>query len=275
MPFSALISRRACLLAVAGSVIGCGPSDEKIELTENEIELAQSRSIDALKQLGCRVEEVQDELIGTAGILLRLSPEHFSDTGLILPAIFQELRYLRTCFLVADSTPISAAGLGELRTLKNLLLLSVQRTGIGDAGLEQIQGIISVKLLRLNATDVSDSGLRHISRLPNLVMLYLSQTRITDKAFEHIVALRDLRALQLTGTAISDRGVERLIELPKLEFVGLKQTAVSDAGVAPLHRLKKLKFLDLTATKVSAEAIKSLQQQLPECEIVKEFSIGG
>lgn len=268
MPHSSVISRRACLLAVACSVFGCGPGGEKIQLTEDELEKAQGRSIDALKQLGCRVEEVQDELIGTRGILLRLSPEHFSDKGLILPELFQELRYLRTCFLVADSTPISAAGLGELRTLQNLRLLSVQRTGIDDAGLEQIQGIVGVKLLRLNATDVSDSGLRHISRLPDLVMLYLSQTQITDKAFEHIVVLKDLRALQLTGTAISDRGAERLIELPKLEFVGLKETDVGDVGVAPLHRLTKLKHLDLTGTKVSAEAIKTLQKQLPECEIV-------
>ncbi len=273
MPFSALISRRACLLAVAGSVIGCGPSGEKIELSEDELMKAQGRSIDALKQLGCRVEEVTDELIGTAGILLRLSPEHFSDKGLILPEIFQELRYLRTCFLVADSTPISAAGLGELRSLKNLLLLSVQRTATDDAGLEQIQGIVGIKLLRLNATDVSDSGLRHISRLPNLVMLYLSDTQITDKAFEHIVELRELRALQLTGTAITDRGAQRLIELPKLEFVGLKQTAVGDAGVASLRRLTKLKYLEVTETKVSSAAIKTLEQQLPDCQIVKEISL--
>ena len=274
MPVFAVMSRRACLLAVAASVIGCGPNGEKIELSEDELMKAQGRAIDALKQLGCRVEEVTDELIGTAGILLRLSPEHFSDKGLILPEIFQELRYLRTCFLVADSTPISAAGLGELRSLKNLLLLSVQRTATDDTGLEQIQGIVGIKLLRLNATRVTDSGLRHISRLPNLVMLYLSQTEITDKAFEHIVVLKDLRALQLTGTAITDRGAERLIELPKLEFVGLKETDVSDAGIAPLHRLTKLKHLNLTATKVSEGAIKTLQQQLPECEIVKEISIG-
>ena len=244
-----------------------------VTLTEDEAMLRERKAIERLKEKGCHAEERTDEWIGEAGILLQLFPEHIDEKGHILPELFAELRYLQNCFLVLDETPISDEGLSDLKTLDNLLLLSLQATPVTDEGLGHIEGIISLRLLRLNWTRITDHGLRYIDRLPDLVMLYVSGTRITDDAMKHIVALKKLAALQMASTRITDKSCARLPELPELQFLGLDRTKVTDVGVTYLSSCPKLTYVNLTKTELTDKRLIELRTELPKCRVVRNVTL--
>jgi len=278
MPRQAVI---AAVLAVALIAIGSGflisiwgdNGAGAVTLTEDEAMLREREAIERLKQKGCHAEERTDEWIGEAGILLRLFPEHINEKGHILPELFAELRYLQNCFLVLDETPISNDGLSDLKTLDNLLLLSLQATPVTDEGMGHIEGIISLRLLRLNWTRITDHGLRYIDRLPDLVMLYVSGTQITDDAMRHIVSLKKLAALQMAATKITDKACAELHKLPELQFLGLDKTRVTDVGVTHLSSCPKLSYVNLTKTALTDERLIELRAELPNCRVVRNVTL--
>ena len=261
--------------AVSGYVISewSGAEEGAVSLAEDEILKRERAAIERLKERGCHAELRTDEWIEVAGVLLTLFPEHIDEKGHIVKEVFSDLRYLRNCFLVLDKTPISNEGLADLKTLDNLLLLSLQQTPITDEGMGQIEGIISLRLLRLNWTAISDHGLRHIDRLPDLVMLYLSGTRITDNAMLHIVELKKLAALQVSFTRISDKACASLPELPELQFLGLDRTRVTDVGVAHLRNCKKLAYVNLTQTALTDKQLVELRSEIPNCQVVRKVTL--
>lgn len=255
-----------------GSLAGCGSESKSIVLSDDELERRERRAIDALRAHGCKLEEREDEIIQSRGILVRMYPEHLTDTGTIQSELIRELRDLRQCFLILDGIPIKPAGLAELKTLNNILLLSVQRTPLTDDGLRQIEGIVSLRLLRLNWTKIGDDGLRHINRLPELRMLYLTGTKITDHGAQQLVILKKMQALQLAETKITDQGAAQLAGLSELEFLSLRATDVGDETVAVLSKLKRLKRVDLTDTRMTADGIQALKDALPECFVERELT---
>jgi len=261
--------------AVSGYVISewSGSNADAVSLTEDEILKRERAAIERLKERGCHAELRTDEWIGVAGVLLTLFPEHIDEKGHIVKEVFADLRYLRNCFLVLDATPISNEGLADLKTLDNLLLLSLQQTPITDEGMGQVEGIISLRLLRLNWTRISDHGLRHIDRLPDLVMLYLSGTRITDNAMLHIVELKKLAALQMSFTKITDKACASLPKLPELQFLGLDRTRVTDVGVTHLRSCKKLAYVNLTQTTLTDKRLVDLRSEIPDCRVVRKVTL--
>lgn len=271
------MTRRELLSAIVGSSLvgmaGCGPDKAAIELNEDVLLRREQAAIAALKEQGCRVEETEDEILGSSGIMVTFFPEHFSEQGVLITDLLSRLRDLRKVFLIIDGTPISPQGLAEFRSLNNLLLMSVQRTRLNEAGLVQIEGIVSLRLLRLGRTRITDQSLRHIVRLPNLVMLYLSHTALTDEAVKHLVSLKKLRALKLSGTKITDEGVAGLAVLTDMEFLGLNETGISDGSIKSLKSLKKLKHLDLSGTKVTLDGVRELKDALPDCFVAQELTL--
>ncbi len=263
-----------CLLPLLAITLigGCGTDSKSIVLSDDELERRERKAIDALRAEGCKLEETEDEIIKARGILVRLFPEHLTETGTIRSELIRELRDLRKCFLILDNTPIKPAGFEQLKTINNILLLSAQRAPITDESLRQIEGIVSLRLLRLNGTKVGDEGLRHINRLPELRMLYLNGTKISDRGAEQLAALKKLQALQLAETALTDVGATVLTELPELEFLSLRETDITDETVAVLTKLKRLKHVDLTDTRVSSDGMQKLKDALPDCFVKRELT---
>ncbi|NQV28751.1 MAG: hypothetical protein HQ518_30730 [Rhodopirellula sp.] len=247
---------------------GCGrESTGPLELTTDQIELKEREAIERLKELGCKVAEVDDPLIGIPGIMVTLFSEHLTTTGLIRTDVMSQFRYLRNLFLVVDATPISADGLLQLRTLNNLLIVSAQWTPTSNKGLSSIEGIVSLRLLRLNWTLVNDDGLRHIERLPKLAMLYLTGTPVTDKVVSHIKVLNSLKALQLSHTGVTDAGIAELKGFADLTHFGLEGTVVTDASIPVLASFKSLKYLNISDTDLTAEGKQKLREALPDCDV--------
>jgi hypothetical protein len=256
----------ACLCVLV--VSGCDRDDAAaLELTEDQLEQAERRASQRLRELGCKVVEAEDQWIGTSGIAVKIATEHITEDGEILLDVLVEFRYLRRLFLIVDRTPIGEKGLAQLRKLNNLLLLSAQTTMTDDKGLAQIEGIVSLRLLRLNRSLISDNSLRHIERLPDLKLLYLSNTLLTDEAMPHIAELTQLTSLKIENTKLTDKGVAHLEALPGLIHLGLTGTGITDKSVPVLLGLKKLQHLTIDQTKLTDSGLRQLVTGLPECRI--------
>ena len=267
-------SRRAFLASLSSIVpllSGCGQSSEEaVVLTESELIKRERGAIERLKELGCKVQEAEDQWLQTSGILVHLASEHIEDEGRILAEVFREFRNLRRLFLIVDTTPIQKTGLTQLIDLDNLLLLSAQWTPTDDEGISQIQGIVSLRLLRLNWSQVSDEGLKYIDRLPDLLMLYLSGTKVTDEGAVRIARLKQLTSLQLSHTPITDFSVKQITSLANLTHLGLDATKITDASIPSLKSLRNLQYLNISETGLSRNGLLELSETLPDCQIVQK-----
>lgn len=258
-------------LLVFCSLAGCGrDKNGPLELTSDQIELRERDAIEQLKELGCKVTEADDPIIGVPGILVNIYNEHLTTTGMIRNDVISQFRHLRNLFLVTDATRISADGMSQLRSLNNLLLVSAQWTSTKDKGLAQIEGIVSLRLLRLNWSLVTDDGLRHIERLPKLAMLYLTGTAVTDDVVPHIQGLSSMKALQLSHTGITDAGLAKLEGFAELTHLGLDGTVVTDESISVITSFKTLKYLNISDSDLTAEGIRAVREALPDCRVESE-----
>jgi uncharacterized membrane protein len=107
---------------------------------------------------------------------------------------------------------------------------------------------------------------------PQFVTVDLSATKITDQAVAQLASAKDLRLIRLAETGVTDAAIDTLLNLPALESINLYGTKVTDAGVAKLASMGSLKRLYLWQTAVTPEAIKTLQEKLPSCEIITGIS---
>ncbi|MES2437622.1 MAG: c-type cytochrome domain-containing protein [Verrucomicrobiota bacterium] len=117
--------------------------------------------------------------------------------------------------------------------------------------------------------NLDDAGFKKLESVtPQFVTVDLSATRITDQAVAQLASAGKLRLIRLSETGVTDAAIETLIKLPTLESINLYGTKVTDAGVSKLSSLTNLKHLYLWKTAVTPEAIKSLQEKLPDCKII-------
>ena len=119
------------------------------------------------------------------------------------------------------------------------------------------------KVLDLRRANMVD--LRQVAELSGVKTLLLADSDVAD--VQCITALTELAVLDLTGTAVAD--VAPLGDLPQIGFLNLERTNVGD--VTPLARLRDLDMLVLSGTSISAQAIATLQDALPHCEVVKKY----
>ena len=114
-----------------------------------------------------------------------------------------------------------------------------------------------------------DAGFNKLEKLlPHLVTVDLSATKITDHSIAMLASAVHLRLIRLAETGITDASIDTLLKLSSLESINLYGTKVTDAGVSKLSAMPKLKRLYLWQTGVSPEAVKSLKEKLPGCEII-------
>lgn len=82
--------------------------------------------------------------------------------------------------LELTGTQLDAAGLGHLKTLHHLWILSLDGTNVTDADLQQIEGLTNLEWLNLSRTQITDKGLEHLKPLHHLTLLHLNSTHVTD-----------------------------------------------------------------------------------------------
>lgn len=117
--------------------------------------------------------------------------------------------------------------------------------------------------------NLDDAGFKKLESVtPQFVTVDLSATKVTDQAVAQLESAKGLRLVRLAETGITDAAIDTLLKLPGLESINLYGTKVTDAGVSKLSAMTSLKRLYLWKTAVTPEAVKAIQEKLPNCEIV-------
>ena len=134
---------------------------------------------------------------------------------------------------------LSAAVLGELGALENLVSLNLSGAVLNDIGadkpglkeerrqtldgLEKLAGLRNLERLDLSRTPVSAAGLRALRGLGRLRELRLALAKnIDDEAVAALIEMKSLRVVMLEGTRISADGAARLrAARPDLRLTGI------------------------------------------------------
>lgn len=86
----------------------------------------------------------------------------------------------QVAWLGLAGTQVTDTGLEQIKGLKNLRRLHLEKTALTDAALAHLAGFAELRYLNLYNTKVTDAGLAHLKGLKNLEKLYLWQTEVTD-----------------------------------------------------------------------------------------------
>jgi Leucine-rich repeat (LRR) protein len=147
--------------------------------------------------------------------------------------------------------------------------MNFTRTPITNAGLKELRGLKSLASLYLGNTAVTDEGLKEVKHLEGLSTLNLMLTKVTDTGLKELKGLKKLTRLDLNNTKVTDEGLKQLKDLESLVTLDLTITKVTDEGLKELKGLKKLTALYLRGTKVTPEGVKDLQSALPRCKVLR------
>ena len=109
--------------------------------------------------------------------------------------------------------------LAAVAKLRYLRTLNLSQTPVTDAGLEQLKGLTALQELNVNLVNVTDAGLEHLKGMTGLKELDLRGTEVTDAGVEHLKGLTGLQWLDVTGTKVTDAGVAALRKaIPGIEI---------------------------------------------------------
>lgn len=158
-----------------------------------------------------------------------------------------------------SGSPVTDAGLDELKDFQEFSSLDLSTTKVTDAGLARIAVHPHLRWLALEDTSITDAGLKHLSALSNLEQLDLQNTGVTDGGFRHLEGMSKLQNLNLRGTGVGDAGLKHLALLPRLEDINLRATRVTDAGLREVRAMPAIRKLDLRETEISDAGLVELK----------------
>jgi hypothetical protein len=92
----------------------------------------------------------------------------------------------------------------------NLTQLTLYDSPFADAGLANLKGLRDLWLLSLDKTQITDGGLQHLEGLNNLRHLSLVGTNVSDEAVDVLQSLKSVKTLNLTGTKITAEGIQAI-----------------------------------------------------------------
>jgi hypothetical protein len=210
------------------------------------------------------------------------------------------LRDLLDCFPLLEDRPlrvcdrvikveITGAGLMHLSDLRNLKSVFVAPSALSNQQLDALRELPELEALELSNAAISeedrhtlDEEERHPIRsadpyirlpaMPHLRGLNLYQAAFRGDGLEHLTGIE---VLDLSYTEVGDDAMPKFEAMRNLRSVSLAGTKITDAGLEHLKGLTQLRELSLKDTKVTAEAIKRLQQALPNCKIESRSIANG
>lgn len=126
----------------------------------------------------------------------------------------------------------------------------------------------TLESLDLRRSRVEDHVIDSIRPLDRLKYLWLGRNEaITGAAMRNLRGLTQLKELGLGKTSIDDDSLRDFLPLPSLEYLDIDHTFVSERSLTILSACTTLRSLGLYGTDWSAEAIQSLREALPGCDI--------
>ncbi len=126
-----------------------------------------------------------------------------------------------------------------------------------------------------NSLSISDIDLHEIDKLSRLREVHLPLKGIGDKTLERLQSFTQLEKLNVITSSVTDVGLAHLSRLTTLSTLILAGTGVTDAGLVHVKALRNLEQLSLDECEVTADALRDLQQTLPNTTIVQTHPVSG
>lgn len=158
--------------------------------------------------------------------LLCISERPVSDADLAYLGGLKQLRGL----VLQNCDSVTNAGLGQLKELRNLRVLVIEKSQVNDDGLESLAMLEKLEVLELDHAEVHGPGLQHLAGLQELKLLSLRFCPLDDSGMGHLACLPNLQRLYFYRTRLTDAGLSDLLSLKKLELLHLGKTPVTFAG---------------------------------------------
>ena len=220
-------------------------------------------SVESLHKLGGVLEKRGDQS-EPAAIRFK-SP--LDDAGLSA-AVVQMRKLPELTSLDLGKSTVTAAGLKELHSMKQLRALKLETGRDGDSICEALLGCKSLESLDLSNSGVTDDGLGKLAALPNLNSLTLRNSPdVHGRGFKAFADGKMLEIVDLTDSRPTATGMRYLAQIPSLKALYLQGTRVGDAGLMQLAGHKKLMSIDLSSTYVTDDGV------LPFICMFRKFSM--
>ena len=141
-----------------------------------------------------------------------------------------------------------------------------------DEGAKHLSKLTKLKVLGIGSTEKSSSGesIAHIVNLP-LEDLSLLDKQADSVGVKYAAQIKTLKKLDISyAPSLQDSDLQNLSTLPNLEQLRIGGSKdITDEGIAAFRECRSLKQLTLQRLKnVTPEAVKKLQQSLPDTEII-------
>lgn len=114
---------------------------------------------------------------------------------------------------------------------------------------------------------LDETGLKLLKGLPNLRGLKLAGAQRPDITLGRLNELANLEDLHIQCPGITGAELAGLKDLSNLWYLTLDGPQFTDAELERLKALRNLSVLNLANTQITSEAIKELQEALPNCTI--------
>jgi hypothetical protein len=248
--------------------VGAGPSQEEVarQLTKPSPEIKVDNSRPDRPVIGLRIPYYN----ATDVVLERLAA---------LPEL-QELRVLESQSglnrLPYSDRNVTDSGVGHLRKLRKLRILSIPSPWVTDKGMGYIGQMTQLEELEVG----NQRGWEIRGSQAQRAHDDMYTARITDKGLQHLKALSHLRTLALFGTCISDDGLRSLAGIGQLENLSLVliEHGITERGLAHLKQVRTLRSVtvdDLIWSPDAGGMNSSLAflKELPALESLTIFSL--
>ena len=191
-------------------------------------------------------------LVGSEASPAKL-PSPPSPGGVLILDGFYPYRGGEAWMLGPPMPTINAESLKRLGALADLRQLELSGYCIGRTGLEALAGLRHLRRLSLpNMFVMNDDGERQ--------MMLFDLDQVTEASIEPLKGLTQLQQLDLSGTLFTDANLEQL-ELARLDLLPGQVGELEGTGM-------KLRGLPVDSSGVKGAGMKTLQQALPNCEII-------
>jgi hypothetical protein len=151
-----------------------------------------AKTTNAIKELEKNGGIISPTIDGGLRVEFQLSGRDLKDEGLEPIKLLESVKVLNL-----RDTKITNAGIINIKEMKDLKRLHLERTNVDDGCIDYLTGLQELEYLNLYSTKVSDLGLSKLKDLKNLKKLYLWQTNVTNEGVKQLeTALPDLKIIQ-------------------------------------------------------------------------------
>jgi hypothetical protein len=138
---------------------------------------------------------------------------------------------------------------------------------ITDAGLSNVRNLTQLTALELDGLAITDDGLLNLDGLPRLIELRVGRTQIRGNSLDRWPLLRQIQVLVLDQDDLTDAGLRNLAGAPALGMLSLRGVTLSPAQLKLLGRFPGISLLDLYGCPLLDEELSALRATPPKATI--------